>query len=112
MQKIDLVINPHWIESIKLYYFSFQILTCCCCIFTSKKLSCPKYLQVTAFPNRHAFVPTALLTIQYPFPNWKSLNTFYLEIRTKKVRFVENHTPQLYLELVWILSLETCHFHP
>lgn len=47
----------------------------CYCIFTSKKLSCLKYLQVTAFPKRQAFVPTALLTIQYPFINWKSLAT-------------------------------------
>lgn len=33
---------------------------------TSKKLSCLRYLHVTAFPNRQAFVPTARLTIQYP----------------------------------------------
>lgn len=80
------------------------------CIFTSKKLSCLKYLQVTAFPKRQAFVPTALLTIQYPFINWKSLAT---QLKKKNhTTFVKNHTPQLYLELVWILSLETCHLHP
>lgn len=31
---------------------------------TSRKLSCLRYLQVTAFPRRQAFVPTARLTIQ------------------------------------------------
>jgi len=35
-------------------------------IYTSKKLSCLRYLQVTALPSKQAFVPTARLTIQYP----------------------------------------------
>lgn len=38
-------------------------------VITSRKLSCLRYLQVTAFPNKQAFVPTARFTIQYPCKN-------------------------------------------